>query len=138
MKCKNAWFSVFNGFTPSGLSWTRFHYFYQLSVCVSACVWYKFCSYASSKQNEQNCTKLYIQLYLKISWCWLYFFHVIFFFYVLRNFRFLQHSGIGQNCLQLYLMPIILSQSMKFQTFIYNNNSKIIHTVCIREENAGK
>ena len=34
----NFWFPVFHGFTCFGMSWTRFDYFWKMSVCLSVCV----------------------------------------------------------------------------------------------------
>ena len=69
-------FLVFDGFTHFRMSWTRFDYFWKMSVClsvclcvcvsvclyvcVSVCVWQKFCGKCSSRTNEQNFMKLCI------------------------------------------------------------------------------
>ena len=61
-------FPVFGGFTRFGMSWTRFDYFWKMSVCVSVClcvcvpvcVWQKFCVKCSSRTNARNFMKLYI------------------------------------------------------------------------------
>ena len=45
--------SIYDGFTRFGISWTRFHYFYKLSICK----WPKFCSRASAKTDGQNYMK---------------------------------------------------------------------------------
>ena len=52
---ENFWLLVFNGFTRFRMSWTRFHYFYKMSVCV----WQKICGRSSSKTNERNYVKFY-------------------------------------------------------------------------------
>ena len=38
-------FPVFDGFTLFEMSWTRFDYFWKMSVCLCACVWPKFLSH---------------------------------------------------------------------------------------------
>ena len=53
--CENFRLTVFDGFTLFGMSWTRFHYFYKMSV-------HKFCGLASAKSNRRISMKFYIQL----------------------------------------------------------------------------
>ena len=83
------------------------------NVCLSLRMSPKFDRHCISRTNCQKLMKLYIQLYLHITWCILDFgafgsrsFNVI------RYFRFLKHSGIIQNCVQLYIKLLILSQSI--------------------------
>ena len=47
---------VFDRFTCFGMSWTRFEFFWKMSVCV----WQKFCGKCSSRTNAQNFMKFYI------------------------------------------------------------------------------
>ena len=53
-------FPVFDGFTRFGMSWTRFDYFWKMCVCVSVCVWQKFCGKCRSRTYARNFMKLYI------------------------------------------------------------------------------
>ena len=66
-------FPVFNGFTHFGMFWTRFHYFYKMSVCRSVCVRHKFCGPVRAENNERSCMKFSIKLYLNINLSWLNF-----------------------------------------------------------------
>ena len=82
--------------------------------CLSVCkyIWFQNFVDTVSQELMLKLMKLEIQLRLDIIWCWLDFGT-----YrsrssaVIRNFWFPQHSNIGQNCEQLYLIRIILSQS---------------------------
>ena len=47
---------VFDGFTRFRVSWTRFDYFWKMSLCV----WQKFCAKCNSRTNAQNFMKFYI------------------------------------------------------------------------------
>ena len=62
----NFWLQVFDGFTCFGMSWTRFDYFWKMTVCL--CVWQKFCGKCSSKTVPQNFTMFYILCYPNINW----------------------------------------------------------------------
>ena len=64
---ENFLLSVFNAFGRFGMSWTRFEYFLEMSVCLSVCLWVCVCvcvtkinGKCSSRTNEQNFMKLYI------------------------------------------------------------------------------
>ena len=57
---ENFWLPVFDGFRSFEMSWTRIDYFWKMSVCVSVCVWQKFCGKCSSRTNQQNFIKFYI------------------------------------------------------------------------------
>ena len=48
---------------------------------------------------------------------------------LLHNLFEFRDTDIGQNCVQLYLMRIILNQSSK--TFVYKSSSKIMHNFCL-------
>ena len=69
---QNFRFPVFDGFIRFGISWSRFDYFWKMSVClsvrlslclsigVSVCMRQKFCGKCSLRTNAQNFRKLYI------------------------------------------------------------------------------
>ena len=55
----------FDGFKRFGMPWTRYDYFWKISVCV----WQKFYGKCNSRTNSQNFIKFYISCYPKINWC---------------------------------------------------------------------
>ena len=79
-----------------------------------------------SRNNARKLMKIYIQLHLDIIWCWLGFSA-----YrsrssdAVRNWWFHLHNGIGQNCVQLYLIWIILGQS-------YSNSKHLFISAIVR------
>ena len=87
------------------------HDFTIFRKCLSVCMSPNFCGHCISRTNAWKFMKLYIQLPIDIIWYWLDFSE-----YrsrssdVVRNVWFL-HSGIGQNCVELYLIGMIISQS---------------------------
>ena len=90
-----------------------------LSVGLYVCMPPKFCEHCISRSNARKLMKLYIQLHLDTIWCWLYLGA-----YrsrssaVVRNFWVFYHNGIGQNCVQLYLILIILRQAFWNSIFL--------------------
>ena len=51
---KNIWLLVFDGFTRFGMSWTRFHYFWKMSVCLSLCLFVCLSVYLSVCLCDKN------------------------------------------------------------------------------------
>ena len=102
----------------------RFWNFAIFRKCLSVCISPNFCVPCISRTNARKGMKLYIQLHLDIIWCWLDFgTYCSRSSDVVRNFWFFQHSGMGRNCVQLYLIRIILSQSF------WNSNHIFIITI---------
>ena len=88
------WPPIFDGFTCSGITWTRFHLFFQ-NVCrfVSryVCVRHKFCGSASAKTDRRHCMKFKILVASATDWM------ILRDFDVARIFWVLYCHGIGQN-----------------------------------------
>ena len=57
---KNFRLPFFDGFACFGMSWTQFDYFWKMSVCLSVCMWQKFCGKCSLRTNALNLMKFYI------------------------------------------------------------------------------
>ena len=70
-RIQNYRFPVFDGFTRFGMSWTRFDYFWKMSVCLCVClcvcVRQKFCGNYVSKTNAQNFIKFCIKCYPSLN-----------------------------------------------------------------------
>ena len=109
-----------------------------LSVDLSVCMSPKFCGHCISRTNERKLMKLYIQLHLGIIWCWLVLIQCV----LLKKFRCCSKFYISLKLLyRTKLRAFVLNANyfkpniLKFKTFIYNSNSKIMHNFCMCRSN---